>query len=233
VHARGQVCHIDIPQGAWQATRARSARASGEALVRRLAGVLPPDLVVARATEAPAGFDARFSASSRRYAYRLVDGPHRPDPLTRRHVAWHRRPVDIGLLAAASDLLLGEHDFAAYCRRREGATTLRRLLRLDWTREPAVGAYGDVVVATVEADAFCHAMVRSLVGALVVVGERRRPVGWPAEVLAGHVRNSAVQVAPARGLTLEQVTYPPDDELAARVEETRRLRTPSAGGSVD
>jgi tRNA pseudouridine38-40 synthase len=115
--------------------------------------------------------------------------------------------------------LLGEHDFAAFCRRREGATTVRTLLELHWAREP-----GDLLVATVLADAFCHSMVRSLVGACLAVGEGRRGVRWPVEVLSGRVRRPDVTVAPAKGLTLEEVHYPPDDEVAARAAAARRRR---------
>jgi tRNA pseudouridine38-40 synthase len=114
---------------------------------------------------------------------------------------------------------LGEHDFAAFCRRREGASTVRELLRLDWQR-----ADSGVAVATVVADAFCHNMVRSLVGALLAVGDGRRPPGWPADVLAARVRDPAVTVAPPHGLCLEEVRYPPDADLATRATATRRVR---------
>jgi tRNA pseudouridine38-40 synthase len=211
VHATGQVAHGDVPAEAWAAV--------APTVLRRLAGVLAADVRVTAAGSAPAGFDARFSALYRRYAYRVSDAPCGADPL-RRHdtLAWPRR-LDLATMQAAAAALLGEHDFAAYCRRREGATTVRALRRLDWHRD------GDgVLVGTVEADAFCHSMVRSLVGALLAVGERRRPVSWPAALLASTQRSSAVSVAPPHGLTLTHVGYPPDAELAARVEQTRRRR---------
>jgi tRNA pseudouridine38-40 synthase len=172
---------------------------------------------------APAGFDARFAALSRRYTYRVTDTV--PDPL-RRHdtLAWSR-PLDLTALRQASAALLGEHDFAAFCRRREGATTVRQLLRFDWERDADA-----VLVATVEADAFCHSMVRALVGAALAVGEGRKPASWPATVLAGRVRNPGVLVAPAHGLTLREVRYPAEDQLAARALLTRRRRDePPAG----
>jgi tRNA pseudouridine38-40 synthase len=172
-------------------------------------------------TAAPPGFDARFSALSRRYSYRVADDT--VDPLRRHDTVTYAKPLDLIAMNDASALLLGEHDFAAYCRQREGATTVRRLLRLDWSRDD-----DDVAVATVEADAFCHSMVRALVGALLAVGDGRRQVSWPAEVLDAKQRDSAVMVAPAHGLTLEEVRYPPDRELATRAEETRRLRAPEA-----
>jgi len=209
VHARGQVVHLDVvelPEGC-------------ERLVRRLNGVLAEDVRVLRASEAPADFDARFSALWRRYAYRVADRPALADPLRRSSVLAWPRPVDEGLMNAAALSLLGEHDFASFCKQREGATTIRTLLDLSWYREPDA-----LLVAHVRADAFCHSMVRSLVGCLLAVGEARRPVEWAAGVLAAGRRDSAVAVAPAHGLTLEEVGYPPDAELAARVEITRTRR---------
>ncbi|HUR50735.1 MAG TPA: tRNA pseudouridine(38-40) synthase TruA [Mycobacteriales bacterium] len=209
VHARGQVAHVDLPP----------ELAVDPLLLRRLNGVLPHDVRIRRVGAAPAGFDARFSGVSRTYRYRVADGPESVDPL-RRHdtLAWPR-PLDLRALQAASALLLGLRDFAAFCRRREGATTVRTLLRLEWERDA-----DGVLVATVQADAFCHSMVRSLVGALLAVGEGRRPVEWPASLLSFGVRASEVAVAPAHALTLEHVEYPPDDHLLARQEVTRNLR---------
>jgi tRNA pseudouridine38-40 synthase len=209
VHARGQVVHADLedlPEGA-------------ERLARRLNGVLAEDLRVLRAVEAPPGFDARFSAIWRHYAYRVADRPECVDPLRRGHVLAWGRPLDDARMNAAAVSLVGEHDFAAFCRRREGATTVRTLLDLVWTREP-----DGLLVAHVRADAFCHSMVRSLVGCLLAVGEGRREVAWAGAVLGAGTRDSAVAVAPAHGLTLEEVGYPPDAELGARVEVTRARR---------
>lgn len=219
VHATGQVAHLDLAAGVWDGLGGRRADAPGVDLVRRLAGVLPADVRVRAVARAADGFDARFSAVWRRYAYRVVDSPSGADPL-RRHdtLAWPR-PLDLSALAEASAGLLGEHDFAAFCKRREGATTIRALQRLDWDRDGA-----GVLTATVRADAFCHSMVRSLVGALLAAGEGRKPADWPASLLAGRERSSAVAVAPAHGLTLVEVGYPPDAELAARAETTRRRR---------
>lgn len=212
VHAAGQVAHVDVVPEAWDAVAA--------SLGRRLAGVLPADVRVTSVTPAPDGFDARFSALARRYVYRVSDHPYGVDPLRRGDTLWHRAPLDTEAMNAAARELTGEHDFAAYCRRREGATTIRRLLRLEWARvEPYV------VAATIEADAFCHNMVRALVGAMLAVGDGRRPAGWPAEVLRAGVRDSAVHVVGPHGLTLAEVRYPPDADLAARAAETRRVRT--------
>jgi tRNA pseudouridine38-40 synthase len=220
VHARGQVVHVDVDEAALAAAAVRSAATPVEALVRRLNGVLPDDVRVRRGTEAPAGFDARFAALWRRYVYRIADRPELVDPLLRDQVLTWSRPLDLDAMNAAAASLLGEHDFAAYCRRREGATTIRTLLELRWDRGPT-----GLAEATVRADAFCHNMVRALTGSLVAVGERRRPPGWPAEVLARGVRDPAVRVVAARGLTLEEVAYPDDSALSARAEETRMVRT--------
>ncbi|MBC6458557.1 tRNA pseudouridine(38-40) synthase TruA [Actinomadura sp. HBU206391] len=215
VHARGQVAHVVVPAAPY-------AQINGT-MPRRLAGLLPPDVRVWRVAVAPEGFDARFSALARRYVYRVCDDPVGVEPLRRHDMVWHPRPLNVDRMNAATALLLGEHDFAAFCRRREGATTIRRLLRYEWARERE-----RVAVATVEADAFCHSMVRALVGALLAVGDGRREVGWPAEVLAARVRDSAVNVAPAHGLSLEEIRYPGDEALGLRAQETRRVRTLNA-----
>ena len=211
VHARGQVAHADIPAGHWAD--------GGGAAARRLARLLPPDVRVYRLTPAPPGFDARFSAIWRRYAYRVCDDPALADPLARNQTLWHQSPLDVDVMNEAAHRLLGEHDFAAFCRRRDGASTVRTLLRLDWSRAgPALAE------ATVVADAFCHNMVRALVGALLRVGDGRRPAGWPAEVLAARVRDPAVPVAAPHGLCLEEVGYPADADLAARAATARQVR---------
>ena len=223
VHARGQVAHVDVERPVWEAVLGRSAASPGEALVRRLAGVLPRDLVVRRASEAPEGFDARFSPLHRRYTYRLADAPRRVDPLRRSHVVRHRLPLDAVAMDVAAEALVGQHDFGAFCRPRPGATTIRTLQVLTVTRATS-GADTGLVVVQVQADAFCHTMVRSLVGALLPVGEGRRPTRWPADLLAKGRRDGGTMVAPAHGLTLEEIVYPDDDQLAARAVATRARR---------
>jgi tRNA pseudouridine38-40 synthase len=209
VHARAQVLHVDVP-----------AHLAPELRLRGLNGLLPPDIRVHSVGPAAAGFDARFSALARVYGYRVTD--QTPDPLRRLDTLAWVRPLDVSLLQAASDALLGLNDFAAYCRAREGRTTLRTLQRLEWIRDS-----DGVLLAIVQADAFCHSMVRSLVGALLPVGDGRWPVDRPASLLGAERRSDAVVVAPAHGLTLLEVRYPPDGALAARANETRRMRTPS------
>jgi tRNA pseudouridine38-40 synthase len=224
VHATGQVCHLDAPAAAWEALPGRSARLPGQALVVRLAGVLPRDLVVRRADVAPRAFDARFAALRRHYAYRLTDDPAGAPPLRRHEVVAVRGAVgtgglDVAAMDAAAVRLLGLHDFAAYCRARPGATTVRTLQAFGWAREE-----DGLVVARVVADAFCHSMVRALVGAVLAVGQGRRDVDWPARVLGAGVRDGAVTVAPAHGLVLEAVDYPPPSLLAERVAQARSRR---------
>ena len=211
VHARGQVAHADLPVDVWGAGE--------DAVPRRLARALPPDIRVRRVTRAPEGFDARFSALWRRYSYRVCDDLAAADPLRRHDTLWYPRGLDLAAMNVAATALLGEHDFAAFCRRREGATTVRALRRLDWERD-----LDGVAVACVIADAFCHNMVRALVGALLPVGEGSRPPSWPAAALAAVVRDPAVRVVPPHGLCLEEVRYPEPGQLAARAALTRRVR---------
>ncbi|WP_286219362.1 tRNA pseudouridine(38-40) synthase TruA [Paraoerskovia sediminicola] len=223
VHARGQVVHVDLPLERWEAMPGRSDRAPGESMVARLAGVLPDDVVVRSAEPAPPGFDARFSAQHRHYTYRIVDDPDLRDPLRRGWTLWARRRLDVDAMHASMQPLLGLRDFAAYCRPRPGATTIRELTRMDWCRVEE-GADAGLVVARVSADAFCHNMVRSLVGASLAVGEGRRPVEFPAEHLRGRRRTSDAGRAAAHGLVLEAVDYPPDAELASRARQVRARR---------
>ncbi len=213
VHARGQVCHVDL----------RLVDVEPALLGHRLRRVLPADVVVRRVSHAPDGFDARFSALWRRYAYRVCDDPSAMDPLRRHDVVGWPRVLDESAMNTAASGLLGEHDFSAFCKRRQGATTVRRLRELSWIRT------GGVLVCRVVADAFCHSMVRCLVGCLVAVGEGRQAESWPKEVLAAGVRDPRVQVVAPHGLTLEEVRYPPDADLAARASTTRARRTVDSG----
>jgi len=217
VHARGQVCHLDLGQVAQEKVMGRSEQPVATALLTRLNGVLPPDINVKVAAQVPAEFDARFSALWRRYCYRIVDSPAAADPL-RRGFEW-RSPGGLDAVAmgqAAGLGLLGEHDFAAYCRPRPGASTVRTLQELTVLR-PEAGR----IELWFQADAFCHNQVRAMAGALVAVGQGHRPPSWPAQVLAAGQRDSAAMVLPAHGLTLEQVAYPLDSQLAAQAAAAR------------
>ena len=211
VHARGQVAHLDLPEP-------DDAERTVADLTYKLRNVLPPDVVVRRVSVAPPGFDARFSAIWRRYVYRIADAT--PDPLLRIHVTPMRTELDLGRINALAPRLIGLHDFAAFCKAREGATTIRNLQHLSARR-----TWGDVAEITVRADAFCHSMVRSLVGGLVAVATARREPDWLIGLLGASERAGEIKVMPACGLTLEEVGYPPDRELAARAREARAVRT--------
>jgi len=221
VHATGQVAHVDIPSaslGHAYPRRPRPVEAEFTPLIRRLGRLLPVDVRVRRIVRAPSGFDARFSALRRHYAYRLSLAPYGAEPQESRFVTPWPRPLDVDSMVTASRMLLGLHDFAAFCRHRPGATTIRELQRLEWTRD------GELLTAHVSADAFCWSMVRSVVGALLAVGEGRRRPEWCATLLAATSRSSDFAAAPARGLALVGVDYPADDELAARIAVTREMR---------
>jgi tRNA pseudouridine38-40 synthase len=222
VHATGQVAHVDVPVEALPHIYPRTPRQNQpefQPLVRRLGRLLPADVRVREVVRAPVGFDSRFSALRRHYVYRLSTADYGVDPQQARYITSWPRPLDVDAMASASQKLLGLNDFAAFCRHREGATTIRDLQRFDWTRD------GDLITAHVTADAFCWSMVRSLVGALLAVGEHRRTADWCAQLLTDTRRSSDYAAAPARGLTLAGVDYPPDSELQARTLITRDLRT--------
>jgi len=218
VHARGQVVHVDLP--AISQTSRRGPQDTGKVLARRLPRGLPDDLVVRRVTQAPDGFDARFSAIWRRYVYRLWDNPADADPLRRQHVVRHPEPLDVSLLGDAGADLLGLHDFVAFCKRRDQATTIRTLRRVEAERLP-----DRTIEVTVQADAFCHSMVRSLMGALTAVAAGRRDRAWLQGLLTLGERAGDVTVLPAAGLTLEEVGYPADADLEARAAEARSTRS--------
>jgi tRNA pseudouridine38-40 synthase len=220
VHARGQVAHLDPDPVAWADLPGRSRRTPEEAALSRLRGILPADIGMRAVAVAADGFDARFAALQRRYLYRLADRPPLADPLRRRETVLVKRELDVDAMHSAAQKLLGLGDFGAFCKRREGATTVRTLLDYSWRRTP-----DGTLEATVVADAFCHSMVRSLVGAVIPVGEGRKPTEWPAEVMRAVVRDPAVVVMPPHGLSLEEVVYPDDAGLAVRALESRVRRS--------
>ncbi len=217
VHARGQVVHLDLPDEIDQPRSA--ALPADEALRHHLARALPEDLALHSVAAAPPGFDARFSALSRRYVYRLWDSPSAVDPLRRGFVLAYPHRLDLAAMAEAADRLIGLHDFVAFCRPKPGGTTIRTLLCCRPERRP-----DGLIAITVAADAFCHSMVRSLTGALVAIGQGRRDAAWlSAQLEAGH-RAGDVTVMPARGLTLEEVVYPDEADLARRAAQARSRR---------
>lgn len=229
VHASGQVAHVDLDEAQWTRVETRNGRAGSgpqaqdpaESLARRIRGVLGqyPDVTVSRTSLAPEGFDARFSAVWRRYRYRLADLTVGYDPMRRDDTTTVRASLDADAMDAAAQTLIGLHDFAAYCKPRDEATTIRTLLDYRWARDA-----DGVLVAEVKADAFCHSMVRALVGACVAVGEGRLVVDDVVRLRDELTRTSSFKVLPARGLTLAEVGYPADQLLAARAEQTRARR---------
>jgi len=226
VHATGQVAHVDLTDAQVASLQRRRGTHQqfplGEALRRRVNGVLGPvaDVILTEVTVAPEGFDARFSAIWRRYEYRVADALALHDPLQRHRTAWVSAQLDVEAMDAAALGLLGLHDFASYCKPRDGATTIRTLQSFGWTKDD-----DGVLVAEVKADAFCHSMVRALVGACVAVGEGRLAAEELIALRDDRQRTNAFKVMPARGLTLKQVGYPDDVGLALRALQTRAMRT--------
>ncbi|ANJ28983.1 pseudouridine synthase [Agromyces aureus] len=235
VHARGQVAHLDVPERALSTVvrprRGHDGERTGPAavLARRLTGILgaDADVVITAADIAPAGFDARFSAMWRRYEYCVADLAALRDPLARRATVAYPRTLDVEAMNAAAGSLLGLHDFASFCKPRAGATTIRTLQHFGWERRS-----DGVLVASLQADAFCHSMVRALVGACVAVGEGRLDASDPLALLRATERTNAFKVMPAKGLVLTEVGYPADDELEARAMLTRARRELHVDGVI-
>ena len=214
VHATGQVIHVDVPDAMF---------ASGLTYTDfrfKLNRILDEDVRIMLITDAPPGFHARFSALRRKYVYKILDNNDVIAPHSRFDVAPWYRPLDVDRMNEASALVLGHHDFAAFCKFREGSTTIRTLEKYDWVRSPE-----GLLVADVVADAFCYSMVRNLVGAVVCVADGRQDPSWISELLANKTRVSDSLVFPARGLTLYQVDYPSDDQLLERARVTVGKRT--------
>lgn len=209
VHATGQVIHVDLPEQLF------SSEFSYQDLQYKLNRILDEDVRIMAITPAPAGFHARFSALRRYYSYKIIDSNRVIPPLARRDITSWYRPLDLALLNEASTLLLGHHDFAAFCKFREGGTTIRTLERYQWRRDS-----DGVLIADVVADAFCYSMVRNLIGAVICVADARKEAAWLGELLANKERVSDSLVFPARGLTLYKVDYPDDNQLLERAEKT-------------
>jgi len=192
VHATGQVIHVDVPDSL-----------NLDDLSYKLNRMLDTDVRIMKVAVVNGAFNARFSALRRHYTYKILDGNQTIPPLDRLDVASWYRDLDVDRMNQASALMLGSHDFAAYCKFREGSTTVRNLQRFQWTRDSAGFLIGDVV-----ADSFCYSMVRNLVGAVVCVADGRFGPEWIEQTLANKVRISDSLVFPACGLSLRQVDYP-------------------------
>ena len=209
VHATGQVIHVDLPDSVF------SDGLNYGDLRYKLNRILDEDVRVMEISDAPEGFHARFSALRRIYTYKILDANEVIPPLSRYDLAPWYRPLDVDRMNKASALVLGHHDFAAFCKFKEGGTTLRTLEKYQWHRDET-----GLLVAEVVADAFCYSMVRNLVGAVVGVADGRKDPSWMAELLANKERVSDSLVFPARGLSLTQVDYPSDQELIDRAKLT-------------
>lgn len=220
VHSAGQVAHFDVPS---EALDQRSIDGDPAKLVRRLAKLLPEDVRVHACTAAPEGFDARFSALQRHYVYRITTHPRGALPTRARDTAQWPKPVDIDAMQEAATTLVGLHDFAAFCKAKPHATTIRDLHSFEWV-DVSTPTEPQLYEARVSADAFCWSMVRSLVGCCLRVGEGARDVDFAAAMLAENQRSSQIPLAPAKGLSLVRVVYPADEELAARAAVTRDRR---------
>lgn len=183
-------------------------------------GLLQGSLVLHQVQPVPQDFDARFSATGRRYTYRILDGQgSSPDPLRRAYAWCIPESLDLEDLNKAAHELTGLHDFLSFCKPREGATTIRELRRIYLTRHD-----DGVIEATVEADAFCHHMVRSLIGALVLYGTGKRTQTWLRERLENPQRDASLIMAPPHGLALAHIDYPAPEEYGLQARATRAMR---------
>ena len=192
VHASGQVIHVDVPE---------TTDTTG--VLFRLNQLLDEDIRILKVISLDTAFNARFSAISRSYTYKILDANQVLSPLHRLDVAPWYRQLDVDILNTASALLIGQHDFAAFCKFSDGTTTVRNLLRFDWIRDR-----DGYLIAQIAADAFCYSMVRNLVGAVVCVAEGRYSLDWIAAMLANKERVPDSLVFEGRGLTLVHVQYP-------------------------
>lgn len=223
VHATGQVAHVDLPACQWASLNVQS---NGQAqahqiLLRRINGFLgqEDDVLVLGVQEVSHDFDARFSALWRRYCYRIADVNTRYTPLMRFNTVRVQGDLDLDLMNEASSMMLGLRDFGAFCKPREGATTVRTLQRLLWKRDE----HG-VIHAMIQADAFCHNMVRSLMGAYVEVGRGRLSLRDLRDLQEVAQRTSRFRVMPAAGLTLVEVKYPQEAFWQTRSRQTQARR---------
>lgn len=223
VHALGQVAHVDVSAEQLDSLYRSRPRSGVAALADRLNGIagLDTDVWVSRSGIAPAGFDARFSAIWRSYEYRIADAAAPRNPIERSNTLWYPASLDDVAMNESAGALLGLHDWTSFCKSREGTTNIRTLQKFTWERSAA-----GVLSARVRADAFCHSMVRALVGATIAVGEGRYSTSHLLEIRLNRERTSEFKVVPAKGLTLIEVGYPEDAELATRAEQTRARREP-------
>ena len=223
VHALNQQAHFELSdQQLERLGRSLSAVENPGYLANRLNGLLPNDVRIHSVVAAPDGFDARFSAIYRRYRYRIADNSVLKNPLQARYTLWVDTELDALAMQAAALGLLGLNDFASFCRSRPDATTIRELREVTVSRNHADGG---VIEIELLADAFCHNMVRSIVGALVAVGEGRATADDVKRVLERASRTESFKVVAPHGLTLLEIGYPADSELRGQAEKARNMRS--------
>jgi tRNA pseudouridine38-40 synthase len=208
VHATAQVIHFDI---------AEKDAMEMKDLTYKINAILPEDISIQELEVTTPDFDARFAALSRSYEYLIYQGQRNPLLRDRAHRSY--LPLDVRAMNEASQALIGLHDFSAFCKKREGATTIRTLMKFDW-----IETTDGLIKVELEADAFCYSMVRGLIGAVLAIGEGKFDKAWLENYLAGREREAHVFAAPALGLTLVEVKYPDASEYAKRIAETLQVR---------
>lgn len=214
VHAQAQVAHLDLTPE--QLKRIRR----GHGVAERLNKIIDPDVRVTAFEEADPGFHARYSALSRRYRYSIADRSVTPNPMTSRYlleISWH---LEVDPMIEIAKEFMGLRDFRAFCKERDGTTTIRELKEISVKRRP-----NGVIDIEVEADAFCHNMVRSVVGALMSAGSGRTTAKEVRKALKGQRNEHAYKVQAPQGLTLIKISYPAKSKLGAQAELTQRMRT--------
>lgn len=215
VHAYAQVAHIDV--SAAQIKRLGRTKS----IAFRLNSILDRDIRIHSFEIAPPGFHARFSATFRRYRFRIADGPVAKDPLQGRYTLWLAHELDLDLMRDGAKEFIGLHDFNSFCKARAGATTIRRMKSIKITRNPDLGG---VIEIELIADAFCHNMVRAIVGGLIAVAQGSAQKSEITHVLKVAQKRAPFKVATPEGLTLVEIGYPADDKLEEQAAITRKKR---------
>ncbi|HAH52978.1 MAG TPA: tRNA pseudouridine(38-40) synthase TruA [Bifidobacterium sp.] len=241
VHASHQVCHLDVDGKTLERCVGHMNVPAVTALQRRLQRMLPKDIVIHRVSQAPEGFDARFSALERTYVYRSADRSSEIDPRTRGFVLHIDDVLNLDAMNRAAAMTIGLHDFGSFATPNPGGTTIREVKTAYWRRVPQRPLIADdmamgeryrtpavesgLACFTIVADAFARNMVRSLVNGCVQVGIGKRSLDWFAGKMETPLREGSTGPIAPQGLTLEHIEYPSDDQLAARAESIRAKRT--------
>jgi len=213
VHAKHQVCHLDIPQK-------RLSRIGRDPLnAFRLNTLIADDLIILDIHQITSDFDARFSALGRSYRYTIVDPEFKKDPMLVRYALTHKRVLDVDLMNLAAKELIGLKDFAAFCKPRAGASTIRNLTTFQVSRDP-----GGLITIDIHADAFCHNMIRSLVGSIMAVADGRLSIQDLIQAQKSGKRANKFKTIDAKGLSLESIDYPDPADYAKQANLNRVMR---------